>query len=63
MENSAKETHPLWPPTKCNVLVLIGVTETLKLCPVCINANEIQQMAGYREAVKAEERATAVMSL
>lgn len=32
------------------MLVLIGVTETLKLCPVCINANEIQQMAGSREA-------------
>lgn len=49
IENSAKETHPLWPPTKCDVLVLIGVTETLKLCPVCINANEIQEMAGFRE--------------
>lgn len=31
------------------MLVLIEVTETLKLCPVCINANEIQQMAGLRE--------------
>lgn len=32
------------------MLVLLRVTETLKLCPVCINANEIQQMAGFRES-------------
>lgn len=31
------------------MLVLIRATETLKLCPACINANEIQQMAGFRE--------------
>jgi len=32
------------------VLVLLGVMATLKLCPVFINANEIEQMAGFRES-------------
>lgn len=32
------------------MLVLLRVTETLKLCPVFINANEIQHMAGFRES-------------
>lgn len=30
--------------------VLLMVTETLKFCPVFINANEIQQMASFRES-------------
>lgn len=50
MENSAKETCPFWPHAECNVLVLLGLTEILKLCPVFVNANEIQQMAVFRES-------------
>lgn len=32
------------------MLVILGLTEILKLCPVFINANEIQQMAVFRES-------------
>lgn len=30
--------------------MLLGVRETLKLRPVCVNVNKIQQMAGFRQS-------------